>query len=391
MAVGSRITFADEDASPARIRVVGVGGGGGNAVSRMIDSGLQGVKFIALNTDLQALWSNRALMKVQIGEKVTNGLGAGANPGIGRQAAVDDTEKIRDALAGSDMVFITAGLGGGTGTGAAPVVASLAGQLDDRDRVLTVAVVTLPFSLEGKRRMAQAREGLAELKKCVDSVIAIPNDRLLESVSRTTPVYEAFSLADDVLLQAVQGITDIITVPGQINVDFADVRAVMKGMGQAVMGIGIGEGPLRALQAAQRAVSNPLLEDSSIEGARGIIVNITGGPDLSLAEASEATAFITRVAHPEANVIYGIVTNENMRRAMKVTVIATGFERPPRNVVSTPVGTSHLAQRAPTAGDGNGLSCKTANGNTPVGGWLDFGSAFVRRVRQEWRARRQTA
>jgi len=390
MTIGSRVTFADEDASPARIRVVGVGGGGGNAVSRMIDSGLQGVKFITVNTDLQALWSNRALMKVQIGEKVTNGLGAGANPEIGRQAAVEDTEKLRDALAGSDMVFITAGLGGGTGTGAAPVVASIAGQLDDHDRVLTVAVVTLPFNLEGKRRLTQAREGLAELKRCVDAVIAIPNDRLLENVSRNTPVYEAFSLADDVLLQAVQGITDIITVPGQINVDFADVRAVMKGMGQAVMGIGIGEGPLRALQAAQRAVSNPLLEDSSIEGARGIIVNITGGPDLSLAEASEATAFITRIVHPEANVIYGIVTNENMRRALKVTVIATGFERRARNVAPPPVdGANPVARpQALPAADARGSS---SNHRGTMPGWLDLGvSAFVRRIRGEWsRARRE--
>jgi cell division protein FtsZ len=326
--LGSRITFAEEGASPARITVVGVGGGGGNAVSRMIDAGLQGVKFVTVNTDVQALWSNRALTKVQIGEKLTNGLGAGANPEVGRRAATEDTEKICDALQGSDMVFITAGLGGGTGTGGAPVVASIASRLgSEQDHTLTVAVVTLPFGLEGKRRMDQARDGLAELKRYADSVIAIPNDRVLQSVPRNTPVHEAFSVADDVLLQAVQGITDIITLPGQINVDFADVRAVMKGMGHAVMGIGMGEGPLRALTAAQRAVSNPLLEDSSMQGAKSIVVNITGGPDLSLAEASEATGFITRVADPEANVIYGIVTNENLRKAVKVTVIATGFQR----------------------------------------------------------------
>jgi cell division protein FtsZ len=326
--LGSRITFNEETTSPARITVVGVGGGGGNAVSRMIDAGLQGVKFVTINTDVQALWSNRALNKIQIGEKITQGLGAGANPDIGRRAATDDTERICEALEGSDMVFITTGLGGGTGTGAAPVVASIANRLGgDNGHVLVVAVVTLPFALEGKKRMEQARQGLVELKKYADSVIAIPNDRVLQSVPRNTPVHEAFSVADDVLLQAVQGITDIIQLPGQINVDFADVRSVMKGMGDAVMGIGMGEGPLRALTAAQRAVSNPLLENSSMQGARSIVVNITGAADLSLAETSEATTFITRVADPEANVIYGIVTNEALRNAVRVTVIATGFNR----------------------------------------------------------------
>jgi cell division protein FtsZ len=326
--LGSRITFNEETTSPARITVVGVGGGGGNAVSRMIDAGLQGVKFVTINTDVQALWSNRALNKIQIGEKITQGLGAGANPDIGRRAATDDTERICEALEGSDMVFITTGLGGGTGTGAAPVVASIANRLGgDNGHVLVVAVVTLPFALEGKKRMEQARQGLIELKKYADSVIAIPNDRVLQSVPRNTPVHEAFSVADDVLLQAVQGITDIIQLPGQINVDFADVRSVMKGMGDAVMGIGMGEGPLRALTAAQRAVSNPLLENSSMQGARSIVVNITGAADLSLAETSEATTFITRVADPEANVIYGIVTNEALRNAVRVTVIATGFNR----------------------------------------------------------------
>ena len=271
---------------------------------------------------------------------------------------MEDTEKICDALEGADMVFITTGLGGGTGTGAAPVVASIAGQLGgDSGNVLTIAVVTLPFGLEGKRRMGQAIDGLAQLKECVDSVIAIPNDRLLQTVARNTPVSEAFRVADDVLRQAVQGISDIITVPGQINLDFADVRAVMKGMGQAVMGTGIGEGENRATEAAQRAVSNPLLEDSSIEGARGIIVNITGGPDLSLAEASEATALITKVADPEANVIYGIVTDESMGQAVKVTVIATGFQRGARKVAPTPVdlgnyvGAGMSGQPMP-AGDG---------------------------------------
>jgi cell division protein FtsZ len=371
----SRITFAEEETQGAHIKVVGVGGGGGNAVSRMIASGLQGVEFIAINTDLQALRANRAPVKIQIGQKLTKGLGAGANPDVGRNAAVEDTEKICDALEGSDMVFITTGLGGGTGTGAAPVVASIASQLGgDTGNVLTVAVVTLPFSLEGKRRMAQATDGLVQLRDCVDSVIAIPNDRLLQSVARNTPVSEAFRVADDVLRQAVQGISDIITVPGQINLDFADVRAVMKGMGQAVMGTGIGQGENRATEAAQRAVSNPLLEDTSIEGAKGVIVNITGGADLSLAEAAEATALITKVADPEANVIYGIVTDESMGNAVKVTVIATGFNRPSRKPATTPVDLANYMSGSPGTSQGlgatesGGFYRKTPNAKAAVGG-----------------------
>lgn len=367
-----RITFADDERSGACIKVVGVGGGGGNAVSRMISAGLSGVEFIAVNSDLQALRSNRAPVKIQIGAKLTKGLGAGANPEVGRQSAVEDTEKICDALEGSDMVFITTGLGGGTGTGAAPVVASIASQLGgDTGNVLTVAVVTLPFGLEGKRRMGQALDGLNQLKECVDSVIVIPNDRLLQTVARNTPVSEAFRVADDVLRQAVQGISDIITVPGQINLDFADVRAVMKGMGAAVMGTGIGEGESRALEAAQRAVANPLLEDSSIEGARGIIVNITGGSDLSLAEASEATAYITKVADPEANIIYGIVTDESMGTVVKVTVIATGFSRGARKVAPTPVDLGNYVGSAspqPGAGDGGFYRKTPANPKAASGG-----------------------
>ena len=323
----SRIVLAEDEARGASIKVVGVGGGGGNAITRMMDSGLHGVEFIAVNTDLQALKSNRAPVKIQIGGKLTKGLGAGANPDIGRQAAVEDTEKLADALEGADMVFITAGLGGGTGTGAAPVVASITSQLGGENNLLTVAVVTLPFKLEGKRRMDQAYDGLAKLRESVDSVIVIPNDRLRETVARQTPVAEAFRMADDVVRQAVQGISDIITVPGLVNLDFADVRAVMKNMGAAVMGTGIAEGDKRAVEAARRAIENPLLDDSSIEGARGIIVNITGGPDLSLDEASEATELITKAADPEANVIYGIVIDDQMRDKVKVTVIATGFRR----------------------------------------------------------------
>ena len=386
---GHRIAFADDETKGARIKVVGVGGGGGNALSRMIASGVQGVEFIAINSDLQALRSNRAGVKIQIGTKLTKGLGAGSNPDVGRQAAVEDTEKICDALEGSDMVFITTGLGGGTGTGAAPVVASIASQLGgDNGSVLSIAVVTLPFSLEGKRRMQQAMEGLAQLRDCVDSVIAIPNDRLLQTVARNTPVSEAFRVADDVLRQAVQGISDIITVPGQINLDFADVRTVMKGMGHAVMGTGIGEGESRAVDAAQRAISNPLLEDTSIEGARGIIVNITGGPDLSLAEASDATALITKAADPEANVIYGIVTDESMGQAVKVTVIATGFNKM-RKVSSTPVdignyvGPNAAPMQTPAATSGGAdFYRKTPNAKAAAagGGRVDLDvPAFLRK------------
>ncbi|MBX7185879.1 MAG: cell division protein FtsZ [Vicinamibacteria bacterium] len=336
----SRIVLAEDEAKGACIKVVGVGGGGGNAITRMMEAGLHGVEFIAVNTDLQALKSNRAPVKIQIGGKLTKGLGAGANPDVGRQAAVDDTEKLADALEGADMVFIAAGLGGGTGTGAAPVVASITGQLGGgENNLLTVAVVTLPFKLEGKRRMDQALDGLAKLRESVDSVIVIPNDRLRETVARQTPVSEAFRMADDVVRQAVQGISDIITIPGLVNLDFADVRAVMKSMGAAVMGTGIAEGDKRAIEAARRAIENPLLDDSSIEGARGVIVNITGGPDLSLDEASEATEFITRAADPEANVIYGIVIDDQMRDKVKVTVIATGFRRPALPV--TPVDLSN--------------------------------------------------
>jgi len=383
-----RIQFAEDETRGAHIKVVGVGGGGGNAVSRMIASGLQGIEFIAVNTDLQALRANRAPIKIQVGAKLTKGLGAGADPDVGRLAAVEDTEKICDALEGADMVFITAGLGGGTGTGGAPVVASIASQIGgDDESILTVAVVTLPFSLEGKHRMNQAMDGLAQLRESVDSVIAIPNDRLLESVARNTPVTEAFRVADDVLLQAVQGISDIITVPGQINLDFADVRAVMKGMGQAVMGTGMGQGENRAVEAAQRAISNPLLEDTSIEGARGVVVNITGGADLSLAEAAEATALITKVADPDANVIYGIVTDEAMGNAVKVTVIATGFRGGPRKVASTPVDLVNYVNPAAhtqeqVAADAGGFYRKTPNAKAASGGGgrLDLDvPAFLRR------------
>jgi cell division protein FtsZ len=333
-----RIILAEEDAPPARIKVLGIGGGGGNAVSRMVAAGVQGVEFIAVNTDAQALRSNRAPVKIQIGNKLTKGRGVGADPEKGRQAAIEDTEKLCDALEGAQMVFLTAGLGKGTGTGAAPVIASIAGQLGgDTGEVLCIAVVTLPFTLEGNRRIQQAMDGLAQLRETVDCVIAIPNDRLLKTVARNIPITDAFRVADDVLRQAVQGISDIIMVPGLLNLDYNDVRAVMKGMGQAVMGTGVGEGENRALEAAQRAISNPLLEDTSIEGARGVIVNVTGGANLSLTEASEAAAYITKCADSDANVMYGVVIDEAMGDACKVTVIATGFSgRPARKGATTP-------------------------------------------------------
>jgi cell division protein FtsZ len=344
-----RIVLAEEDAPPARIKVLGIGGGGGNAVSRMVAAGVQGVEFIAVNTDAQALRGNRAPVKIQIGNKLTKGRGVGADPEKGRQAAIEDTEKLCDALEGAQMVFLTAGLGKGTGTGAAPVIASIASQLGgDAGEVLCVAVVSLPFTLEGNRRMQQALDGLTQLRESVDCVIAIPNDRLLKTVARNIPITDAFRVADDVLRQAVQGISDIIMVPGLLNLDFNDVRTVMKGMGQAVMGTGIGEGENRALEAAQRAISNPLLEDTSIEGARGIIVNVTGGANLALTEASEAAAYITNVADAEANVMYGVVIDDAMGDAVKVTVIATGFSgRPMRKGVNTPTDlTNFVGQNA---------------------------------------------
>ena len=319
------ITFDDSDHPPtgAKIKVVGVGGGGGNAVNRMIEAGIEGVQFLVTNTDLQALKSSRASVKIQIGEKLTRGLGAGGDPEMGRQSALEDTEKIIEALEGSDMVFITTGLGGGTGTGAAPIIASLATELG----ALTVAVVTKPFRFEGRRRQRQAEQGLNELRECVDTVITIPNERLLNAVAKGTPFLESFKLADDVLRQAVQGISDIITVPGLINVDFADVKTIMAGMGIALMGTGSAVGDNRALEATQRAISSPLLEEASIEGAKGLLVNVTGGTDLTLFEVNEAMSIIHDSADPDANIIFGAVLDERLADEMKITVIATGFDR----------------------------------------------------------------
>src|SRR5215211_4275934 len=319
-----RLKLDEEGRSGARIKVVGVGGGGSNAVNRMVAAGLDGVEFIVANTDLQSLRLNPAPNKLQIGAKLTKGLGAGADPNVGRQAALEDTEKLIEALDGADMVFVTTGLGGGTGTGAAPVIASLASELG----ALTIAVVTKPFRFEGRKRQLQAERGLEELRECVDTVITIPNERLLATIGRTTSLNDAFTNADDVLRQAIQGISDLILVPGMINLDFADVKTIMAGMGLAIMGTGMSEGEDRAIIAANAAISSPLLEDASVKGARGVIINVTGGPDLSLIEVSEASAIIQEAAHAEANIIFGAVVDPKMEGKVKITVIATGFDRP---------------------------------------------------------------
>lgn len=304
----------------AVIKVVGVGGGGTNAVNRMVDAGLKGVEFIAVNTDAQALLMCDADVKIHIGGKTTRGLGAGANPEVGREAAEENRDELREALKGADMVFVTAGKGGGTGTGAAPVIAELARELG----ALAVGVVTKPFSFEGKKRSVQAEQGIDLLSSKVDTLIIIPNDRLLQVVEKRTSIIEAFKVADDVLRQGVQGITDLITVPGLINLDFADVRTIMRSAGSALMGIGIAGGENRGIEAARAAISSPLLE-SSVEGATGILLNVTGGPEMGLFEVNEAAEVISDAADSEANVIFGAVIDESMGEDMRVTVIATGF------------------------------------------------------------------
>src|SRR5436309_2214276 len=311
----------DRPLTGARIKVIGVGGGGGNAVNRMIDTGIEGIEFVVANTDLQALKRSRAPVKIQLGGRLTKGLGAGADPEVGRQAALEDTDKIIEVLEGADMVFVTTGLGGGTGTGGAPIVASLATELG----ALTVAVVTKPFHFEGRRRMQQAEQGLNELHESVDTVITIPNERLFAAVPQGASFADAFRAADDVLRQAVQGISDLITVPGLINLDFADVRTIMQGMGMALMGTGFARGENRAIEATQEAITSPLLEEASIKGARGVLINITGGPDLTLHEINEAASIVREEADDDANIIFGHVIDETMADAMKITVIATGF------------------------------------------------------------------
>jgi len=312
----------EEERMPAVIKVIGVGGGGSNAVSTMVQSDIKGVEFIVANTDMQALELTRAPIKIQIGSKITNGRGAGANPEIGRSAALEDADKIKAAMAGADMVFITAGMGGGTGTGAAPVIANLAREVG----AVAVGVVTKPFTFEGMTRMHKAEEGIAELKKNVDALIVIPNERLLNLAEKKTPLLDSFKLADDVLSQAVKGISDVVMVPGYVNVDFADVKTVMASRGRAVMGTGIGRGENRAMEAAQKAIASPLLEDGSIKGARAVLINITGGNDMGIYELNEASAIIKEEVDPGANIIFGAVINAVMSEEVTVTVIATGFD-----------------------------------------------------------------
>lgn len=330
--------FIDDDPplTGARIKVIGIGGGGSNAVNRMIEAGIEGIEFLVANTDLQALKRSRAPIKIQLGSRLTKGLGAGADPGVGREAALEDTDKIIEVLEGADMVFVTTGLGGGTGTGAAPIIASLATELD----ALTVAVVTKPFHFEGRRRMQQADQGLRELRECVDTVITIPNERLLHTVDRGVSLADSFKVADDVLRQAVQGISDLITVPGLINLDFADVKSIMQGMGMALMGAGRATGENRAIEATQQAISSPLLEEATIQGAKGVLINITGGPDLTLFEVNAASSIIRESADDDANIIFGAVIDETLTDEMKITVIATGFDKEVAPVMSAAATTA---------------------------------------------------
>jgi cell division protein FtsZ len=326
----------DEPILGPKIKVVGVGGGGGNAVNTMIDAGIQGVDFVAANTDCQVLETNQAPTKIQIGKTLTKGLGAGANPDIGCAAALEDAQRIGEVLAGADMVFVTAGMGGGTGTGAAPVIARAAREMG----ALTVGVVTKPFMFEGLQRKKKATSGIAELAKSVDALIVIPNDRLVGLAGKNLTLRESFNMVDSVCLTAVRGISDLVMVPGLINVDFADVRSIMTGMGRALMGSGFGKGERRAIDAAQMAITSPLLEDVSINGATGILVNITGGPDLTLSEVNEACSLVHDAADPDANIIFGSVIDPNMTEEVRITVIATGFQSRTAVEASTSSGNS---------------------------------------------------
>jgi cell division protein FtsZ len=350
--IKERLLILEEDLprTGARIKVIGVGGGGGNAVNHMISAGIAGVEFLVANTDMQALKRSLAPVKLQIGAKRTKGLGAGANPEEGKEAALEDTQKILEALEGADMVFVTAGLGGGTGTGAAPIIASLASELE----ALTVAVVTKPFPFEGRMRMRQAELGLDELRTAVDTLITIPNERLTTTVERGATLAQAFQQADDVLRQAVQGISDLINTCGYINVDFADVKTIMKNMGMALMGTGMAAGESRAIEATTRAISSPLLEEASIEGAKGVLVNITGGTDLGLHEVDDAMGLIHSATDPDAHIIFGMVLDERLQNEMKVTVIATGFGKPePRELQSYSARTGMSSQ---SVRPGNGMT-----------------------------------
>lgn len=332
----------------AQIKVVGVGGGGNNAVNRMIEANLKGVQFIAINTDKQALYNSKAEYKIQIGEKLTRGLGAGANPEIGSKAAEESRDDVYQALQGADMVFVTAGMGGGTGTGAAPIVAQIAKEMG----ILTVGVVTKPFTFEGRRRMLHADKGIEELRKRVDTLVTIPNDRLLQVVEKRTSIVDAFKIADDVLRQGVQGISDLIAIPGLVNLDFADVKTIMHERGLAHMGVGRAGGENRAVEAAKQAIHSPLLE-TTINGAKGVLLNITGGPSLGLYEINEAAAIVQEAADLEANIIFGAVIDESLKDEIRITVIATGFEEPdysmstPAPVQQAPAQTQTQAAPAP--------------------------------------------
>ena len=351
-----------------RIVVFGVGGAGGNAVNNMIEAGLEGVEFVVANTDAQQLQYAKAERRVQLGATITQGLGAGAHPEVGMSAAQESETEIIEHLDGCHMVFITAGMGGGTGTGAAPVIARLASEIG----ALTVGVVTKPFKFEGKRRQTQAERGLQELKDAVDTIITIPNERLLTTVDRATTMSDAFAVADDVLRQAIQGISDLILVPGLINLDFADVRTIMAGTGVSMMGTGIADGDDRAMQAAKRAISSPLLEDDSVHGARGVIINVTGGPDLSLLEVNEASCVIQESAHEDANIIFGAVIDPNLTGRVKITVIATGFQRaePMRTPVDLSNYVEHIARRAD---EGQPLPVAVGSGAVPAQPTLNVG------------------
>jgi cell division protein FtsZ len=386
-----RIQFNEDPRTNAKIKVIGVGGGGGNAVNRMICAGVEGVEFVVANTDLQALQMSRAPVKIQLGTKLTNGLGAGANPEMGRRGALEDADKIIEALEGADMVFVTTGLGGGTGTGAAPIIASLASEMG----ALTVAVVTKPFAFEGRRRMAQAERGLAELIDSIDTTIVIPNEKLL-AVAQNAGFFESFRIADDILRQAVQGISDIITIPGIINRDFADVKTIMAGMGYAVMGTAVAKGERRATDAAQAAISSPLLEAGAIDGARGILINITGSSSLKLAEVNEASTIIQSAAHEDANIIFGAVQDEKMQDDLKITVIATGFKNdvPARkertvNAAQAAISTARTASAyqvqaaigAPRAVNGSHVNGSSANGSHVNGGHVSHATHAVASTR----------
>jgi len=352
--------FEENLAQNAKIKVIGVGGGGGNAVNTMIRSKLDGVEFIAANTDIQALKFSDAPIKIQIGTQVTRGLGAGANPDVGRNSAIEDQSTIAEVLGGADMVFITCGMGGGTGTGAAPVIAKIAKELG----ALTVGVVTRPFSFEGKKRSRHADLGIDSLKENVDTLIVIPNEKLLTVAGKETPMIDTFKMADEVLLQAVKGISDLITIPGLINLDFADVRTIMGEMGMALMGTGMGQGDSRAMEAAQKAISSPLLENISINGATGIIINITGPSDMTLFEVNEASKLVQQEAHEDANIIFGAVIDEKQKDTLRVTVIATGFNK---EVKRTMIAPSTTLPKYKNAGGlySNGASMPPGNAANP--------------------------